>query len=79
MIGPPCIIGKIPLSYFLDNSFEIIAIPPLGPLNVLWVVEVIISAIPTGEGCNLEATKPAIWAISAISNELVSFAICLNF
>jgi len=34
--------------------------PPLGPLSVLWVVDVIISAIFTGEGCCLATTNPAI-------------------
>ena len=64
--GPPCIPGKI----FLSKSLAYFSLqrinPPLGPLNVLWVVEVTKSAYGTGDGWAPVATKPAIWAISTI-------------
>ena len=57
--GPPCKPGKTELLNFFprSKSFESI-IPPLGPLIVLWVVDVTTCACGNGSGYSLAATKP---------------------
>ena len=65
--GPPWIPGNIALSIFLAiSSLFVRIIPPRGPLIVLWVVEVTISAYSIGLGCSPTATSPAMCAISTI-------------
>ena len=51
--------------FFANSSFAKIK-PPLGPRNVLCVVEVTTSAYGTGFWCAPFATKPAICAISTM-------------
>ena len=53
--------------------------PPLGPLNVLWVVEVITWQWGTGSLKKPLAMRPEGWAISAWRKAPTSSAISLNF
>ena len=48
--GPPCIPGKTARSMSAANSFLHMITPPRGPLNVLCVVVVTMSAYGNGEG-----------------------------
>ena len=67
MSGPPCTPGKSSLSSsFAHFSWQRI-MPPRGPRSVLWVVVVTNSACGTGLGCSPAATRPAMWAMSAIT------------
>ena len=43
--------------------------PALGPLSVLWTVEVTTSQCSKGDGASPAATRPDTWAMSAISRE----------
>ncbi len=58
--GPPWVPGNTnELNFFSSSSFDLqIIIPPLGPLKVLWVVDVTTSAKGTGLGYTPAATKP---------------------
>ena len=57
--GPPCKPGKTAELIFLIISSLLVRIIPLrAPLNVLWVVEVTISAYSMGFGYSLPATNP---------------------
>ena len=49
-------------------------IPPRGPRRVLWVVLVTNSAWGMGLGCRPAATRPATWAMSAMTTAPVSSA-----
>ena len=63
----------------LSKSLPIIIIPPLGPLRVLWVVEVITWQCGTGSLRKPLAISPDGCAISAWRNAPTSSAISLNF
>ena len=79
--GPPWIPGNTDLLSlnFSAASAEARIIPPLGPRSVLCVVVVVTSAYGIGLGCAPPATRPAICAISTISNAPTSSQISLNF
>jgi len=64
--GPPCMPGNTTeLSFFSISGFAFARIsPPLGPLSVLCVVEVVTSAMLTGLGYSPTATRPATCAMS---------------
>jgi len=66
MRGPPWMPGKTAESIFFARSALHITSPPLGPLRVLCVVVVMKWAYPAGLGWSPAATRPAMWAMSAI-------------
>ena len=59
LMGPPWVPGKIALLKLNFSAASLLAKirPPLGPLNVLWVVVVTTSAYGIGLGCSPLATR----------------------
>ncbi|MNP84103.1 hypothetical protein D3C76_1832660 [compost metagenome] len=57
--GPPWYTGKIVLSSRAAYCALARIKPPRGPRKVLWVVEVMKSAMPTGDGYTPAAINPA--------------------
>ena len=77
--GPPCSPGKTAELIFLACcSLLVRTIPPLGPLSVLWVVDVTTSAYSNGFGYIPVATNPANEPYQP-KVELTLSAIALNF
>ena len=78
--GPPCKPGKIELlNFFINASLFVKIIPPLGPRNTLWVVDVTTSAYLVGFGYAPPATKPEKCAISTKKYAPTLSQISLNF
>ena len=66
MCGPPCSPGKPAVVIFAASFGSVVREhAPRGPHMVLWVVKLVMSAMPTGLGKRPAATRPAGWAMSA--------------
>mmetsp|Transcript_37835 Transcript_37835/g.75401 ORF Transcript_37835/g.75401 Transcript_37835/m.75401 type:complete len:254 (-) Transcript_37835:632-1393(-) len=84
LCGPPCSPGNTAMSMrsLMSGSLSLYLkkiIPALGPRRDLCVVVVTTSQCSKGDGCKPVATRPLMWAMSAIKYAPTSSAISRNF
>mmetsp|Transcript_6747 Transcript_6747/g.9374 ORF Transcript_6747/g.9374 Transcript_6747/m.9374 type:complete len:281 (-) Transcript_6747:507-1349(-) len=82
--GPPCRAGKTAMSMrsLMSGTFSLYLkkiMPARGPRRDLCVVVVTTSQKGKGEGCSPVATRPEMWAMSAMRKAPTSSAISRNF